>query len=383
MATKRNYFFFLVLLIAFITLACSNHISKSSDDTVQEDDDTDVIEIVSDIDDVVDEAVDFSVEQDDDTLDEDVIQVQITIVPTNQTKCYDNSAVIPCPVSGDDFYGQDAHYPDAERRFSVQGVLLEKEIVDSMTGLIWQQTLPTHYDECLYDGNEYGALCRSDSAVLYCDNLNYAEFTEWRLPTIEELSTLYDYGDSDSAIDETFFLGGVEEAFWSETEFSGDAGYDWSADFSDGSIRFKLNISTCKVRCVRGNALPKSIFSISTRDGDGVVIDATTNLMWQQSLERPWKNWEDSLAYCESLSYAGLIDWRLPNIKELQTLLNYTNSSFIDEALFPDMPKDSFWPSSTTCPQATDAVFMIDLNYFVESRCVSKTRLSSAVRCVR
>jgi len=72
-------------------------------------------------------------------------------------------------------------------------------------------------------------------------------------------------------------------------------------------------------------------------------------------------NWEEALAYCENLNYAGYEDWRLPNARELQSIVDYsrapvvTNSAAIDpifntsritnEAGQIDFP--AFWSSTT------------------------------------
>ena len=41
---------------------------------------------------------------------------------------------------------------------------------------------------------------------------------------------------------------------------------------------------------------------------------------WQR---RPRTAWHDALAYCENLDLGGHDDWRLPNVKELQSIVNY------------------------------------------------------------
>ena len=77
-------------------------------------------------------------------------------------------------------------------------------------------------------------------------------------------------------------------------------------------------------------------------------------------------NWESALAYCENSTVAGYHDWRLPNVKELQSIVDYsrspatTNSAAIDplfnataitdEAGQPDYP---FYWSSTTHADAS------------------------------
>ena len=66
---------------------------------------------------------------------------------------------------------------------------------------------------------------------------------------------------------------------------------------------------------------------------DGTVTDTCTGLMWQkdtadvngdgQSTDQDFTNWCRALGYCENLSLAGHDDWRLPNVRELQSIVDY------------------------------------------------------------
>jgi hypothetical protein len=83
--------------------------------------------------------------------------------------------------------------------------------------------------------------------------------------------------------------------------------------------------------------------------------------MWMSTGSADTYNWEEALAYAESFEYAGYSDWRLPTVKELQSIIDYTKSpdtsdspaiddlftltSFINEGLEEDW---GFYWSSTT-----------------------------------
>jgi hypothetical protein len=66
---------------------------------------------------------------------------------------------------------------------------------------------------------------------------------------------------------------------------------------------------------------------------DGTVSDTCTDLAWQkdtadvdgdgQSTDQDGTTWCNALAYCENLSFAGHDDWRLPNVRELQSIVDY------------------------------------------------------------
>jgi hypothetical protein len=58
---------------------------------------------------------------------------------------------------------------------------------------------------------------------------------------------------------------------------------------------------------------------------DGTVSDTVTGLSWQQGdgqNDAGGRTWLNALAYCEGLNLAGRSDWRLPNIRELETLVD-------------------------------------------------------------
>jgi hypothetical protein len=75
------------------------------------------------------------------------------------------------------------------------------------------------------------------------------------------------------------------------------------------------------VRAVRGNTYGENDFE---DNGDGTLTDHATGLMWQQADSGRGVDWEDALAYAESSTAAGYNDWRLPNVKELQSIVDYT-----------------------------------------------------------
>jgi len=102
-------------------------------------------------------------------------------------------------------------------------------------------------------------------------------------------------------------------------------------------------------------------------NGDGTITDNATGLMWMKDDNGTGVNWENALSYTEDFEYAGYTDWRLPNAKELQSIVDYTrspaitNSAAIDtmfnctqitnEAGAADYP--CYWTSTTFSSQTT------------------------------
>lgn len=86
-------------------------------------------------------------------------------------------------------------------------------------------------------------------------------------------------------------------------------------------------------RFVRGNA------AYGTNDfidnGDGTVTDQATGLMWMQEDSDEGLNWEEALQFVQtknSENYLGHSDWRLPNAKELQSIVDYSRAPDVTES---------------------------------------------------
>jgi hypothetical protein len=93
-----------------------------------------------------------------------------------------------------------------------------------------------------------------------------------------------------------------------------------------------------------------------TDNGDGTVSDDITGLMWQQEDDNTTRNWFDALSYCEGLTLAGHGDWRLPNVKALESIVDDTQTSpSIDSGYFPNTNPDFYWSSTTSAVQTTYA----------------------------
>lgn len=57
--------------------------------------------------------------------------------------------------------------------------------------------------------------------------------------------------------------------------------------------------------------------------GNGTVMDWCTGLMWQRDTAPGTYRWQQALEYCKGLSLGGHNDWRLPNARELQNIVDY------------------------------------------------------------
>ena len=113
-------------------------------------------------------------------------------------------------------------------------------VTDNTTGLVWQ-------DDAVVSSTHRSWA----DAVTYCDGLSLGGYSDWRLPTMKELTTIIDYGAS-PAMDGIFAnVGG--SYYWSSTEYFYKTDQAWSVYFQSGydNHNTKTNATDGYVRCVR------------------------------------------------------------------------------------------------------------------------------------
>ena len=100
-------------------------------------------------------------------------------------------------------------------------------------------------------------------------------------------------------------------------------------------------------------------------NGDGTVSDLSTGLMWAKDGNGAGCNngnplkWEDAIDFAEALEFAGYDDWYLPEIKELETIVDYGRSNpAIDPTYFPASQSDRYWSSTTYVDDTSLAWFV-------------------------
>jgi hypothetical protein len=88
------------------------------------------------------------------------------------------------------------------------------------------------------------------------------------------------------------------------------------------------------------------------------VLDQGTGLEWQKSDTGTVSNWQDSLAYCEKLSLDSKTDWRLPNIRELKSIVDLgryypaIDPAFICRSAY-------YWSSDTVADHPTTSAWNV------------------------
>ncbi len=267
------------------------------------------------------------------------------LVGTNQSQCYDSATGAETVCSG---AGYDADYSGnpPDYTLSDDGTL----VYDNVTGLIWTRSP---------DIDDSGSVDASDkrtqpNAVSYCAGLSDGGYS-WRLPSIKELYSLIDFSGTDPSgysgtdtsllspfLDDAIFEPGfgdtsagerIIDAQYATTSLYvspngtiGGAATMFGVNFIDGRIKgypYAYPVSNPKtfyVHCVTGNSAYG--FNEFIDNGDATISDSTTGLMWETD-DYHSTDFEDAIAHCEASTTGGWTDWRLPDVKELQSIVDY------------------------------------------------------------
>jgi hypothetical protein len=113
----------------------------------------------------------------------------------------------------------------------------------------------------------------------------------------------------------------------------------------------------------------------------GTVYDTKTKLTWQQTAPLAMYAWADAKTYCAGVGATlGGTGWRLPTMKELQTIVDERLVPPIDPTAFPETPRADFWSSSPVAGSPAKAWFVDFVDGY--SSYVGMTNVFY-VRCVR
>ena len=296
------------------------------------------------------------------------------IVDTGQNEFFDNDSTIFKPSKDDDYYGQDASYLGNQFSYTDNE---DGTIFDNTTKLMWSKSITRKLI--------------LDEALSYIKVARHGGFSDWRIPNIKELYSLINFqgrtglakpssirvpSDARPYINTRYFdfeypNSGryIDAQYWTSTDnvsyvMHGKESF-FGVNFADGRIKgypkYKAKSGQAKfyLRLVRGNEdYGKNHF---VDNQNGTISDYATNLKWTKEDSKKGMNWKEALNYCESLSLAGESNWRLPNAKELQSIVDYTKSpdttnsasidsifnttSILNEAKEKDFP--FYWTSTT------------------------------------
>jgi hypothetical protein len=285
----------------------------------------------------------------------------INLPGTGQTKCYDTSGnEISCASTGQDGEIQ-AGMAWPEPRFSDNG---DGTITDNLTGLMWTR-----------NANLPNGPMDWYQAIDYCNNLTLGGYSDWRLPNVNEQESIINANEANSAtwLNSQGFTNVQADYYWSSSTNSYYPDDAWFVAMWSGYV---VRSGQCgslvdSVICLpqtgqstsyyagddgdleKGVAWPTPRF---TDHGNGTVTDNLTGLMLTKNanLLNGYRTWQQALDYVAGMNAGtypnfGYHDWRLPNRKELFSLIDHSR---YDPALPADHPfynvQAGFYWSSTT-----------------------------------
>jgi hypothetical protein len=120
-------------------------------------------------------------------------------------------------------------------------------VTDNVTGLMWQDNADVKTVTKKYENSDDS----TDTAFTYCKNLTLGNYTDWRLPTIDELVYITDKGRVNPAIDTTKFNNVASNNYWSSTTNAFFSSSAWVVNFNYGNDYNNDKSSSYFVRCVR------------------------------------------------------------------------------------------------------------------------------------
>jgi len=295
------------------------------------------------------------------------------LVDTNQTKCYNAGVEIAAPTSSQSFYGQDAQYSGRQPSYTISADDLT--VFDNNTGLTWQRSPDTNGDGSITAGDKL-TLTQAQARPANLNAERWGGYNDWRLPSIKELYSLIDFRGTDPSvagnntaglvpfIDTKYFKFAygdtsageriIDSQYASSTIYVSTVTESklFGVNFADGRIKgyglkMKVFEKTFLVQCVRGN----TSYGVNNfvRHDDGTVTDKATGLIWSQTDSGSGMNWQEALSWATAMNsqnYLGYHDWRVPNAKELQSIVDYTRS--------PDTTSSAAISDVFACTQITN-----------------------------
>lgn len=328
---------------------------------------------------------------------------RVRISRTGQDKCWDTRGrELPCAGTGQDGAIRAGHAP-AGPRFTDND---DGTVSDNLTGLIWLQDA-NPFGEVSWEEGLAKTKCLSSGKHGLSDESSEGD---WRMPNIRELLSLIDYGTSAPIIPRGHPFNNVQEAlYWTSSSLTPAPLLAWMITLGIGPTVFVVKSSPCRLWPVRGNESrvaktgQKMCFDGQGRpitspkgtgqDGelqvgvpspqqrftdnqDGTITDNLTELIWLKNANAfGLRTWDQALALCNSLANgeAGLKDsskpgdWHLPNIREIESLVDYNNVGPCLPIVDPKQPgypfegvrPSSYWTSTSVAGAPTEAMFLI------------------------
>ena len=258
-----------------------------------------------------------------------VLVADILIIQTGQDKSYNTMGdeILDESLKDDGYYQEGLERNQTSNR-DIDGNLI---VLDNVTKLEWQDTKYPVFKSTPEEGRAYCA-----SLDLHGSN--------WRMPTVNELESIRNLNYTYPAIG-LEFTNYPNQAILTDTLNTQNNDEFWRINEIGNSVLYDEG---AYIRCVRGDALDEDqgqyIRNANT------IYNEKSNLTWLDSTDiaEQYLNWEEAIEYCETVSFAGTEDWRLPNINELITIADRSKYPATDTSYFKNMLINAPVWSSTT-----------------------------------
>ena len=120
----------------------------------------------------------------------------------------------------------------------------------------------------------------------------------------------------------------MSSLYWSSTSFFANNVGAWGVSFKWGNDYSLAKSSSLYARAVRGENCKSFGHSVNLIiNSDETLTDTCTGLMWQQVPSSNTMTWQNAIKYSENLTTSIYNDWRLPTIKELRSIVDYSKDA--------------------------------------------------------
>jgi hypothetical protein len=281
------------------------------------------------------------------------------VIKTDQIRCYDaGGSLMDCARSGQ----------DGEMRCGIKWPIPRFELrdglaVDRLSGLMWTQDAGlTGFPQTWREAFDFIAKMNREAAF---------GFQDWHLPERRELFSLVSHSCINPALPtgapfENVFAG----YYWTATTCSRLEDQAWYIHLGGGRIYRGMKYGSYMVWPVRRHLNDAAPFPAAGRYGidRGTVYDRLTGLGWAK-IDAPSSgplSWTAALDFIQDMNAAkahGHTDWRLPNVRELESLIDVRRHSpaLCDSRAFVQVP-EGCWSSTTSVyePRYAWVVYMRD-----------------------
>ena len=125
------------------------------------------------------------------------------------------------------------------------------------------------------------------------------------------------------------------------------------------------------------------IITVSLSMASDVLLDSKTSLTWQDNSDTKdaKRDWNEAVLFCKELSLAGFDDWRLPIVKELESIIEISKHETNENDGFQNIGTDGYYWSGSAHDERKEFAWMMNFTRGYEY--INYKTYKRYVRCVR